>query len=122
MENFTLHLVLKSQWYDMIKNGIKEEEYREIGQYWFTRIFRKLKNDHFEVFYNDKKKVTNIITYPDFKTNFTHVCFHKGYTSETITFDIKDISVRTGNPEWGAIRDKRYIVIAFDNTFKKKQS
>lgn len=26
----TLHLVLKSQWYDMIASGEKKEEYREI--------------------------------------------------------------------------------------------
>ena len=27
--NGTLHLVLKSKWYDLIKSGIKKEEYRE---------------------------------------------------------------------------------------------
>ena len=29
----TLHLPLKAKWYEMIDNGIKTEEYREIKQF-----------------------------------------------------------------------------------------
>ena len=37
----TLHLVLKSKWYDMIASGEKKEEYRAITPYWANRIWEK---------------------------------------------------------------------------------
>ena len=36
--DFLLYLPLKRQWLDMIKDGRKTEEYREIGTYWNLRI------------------------------------------------------------------------------------
>ncbi len=33
-----LHLVLKKKWYDMIASGEKREEYREVKDYYRTRI------------------------------------------------------------------------------------
>ena len=34
----TLYLTLKKQWFDMINDGIKTEEYREIKPYWIKRL------------------------------------------------------------------------------------
>ena len=34
----TLYLTLKKQWFDMINDGIKTEEYREIKPYWVKRL------------------------------------------------------------------------------------
>lgn len=34
----TLHLVLKSKWYDKITSGEKTSEYREIKPYWNKRF------------------------------------------------------------------------------------
>ena len=34
----TLHLTLKKKWFDMIANGVKREEYREIKPYWSKRL------------------------------------------------------------------------------------
>lgn len=36
-----LYLNLKTQWFDMIEQGIKKEEYREMKQYWTSRIWNK---------------------------------------------------------------------------------
>jgi len=33
-----LHLTLKKKWFDMIRSGIKKEEYREIKPYWRKRL------------------------------------------------------------------------------------
>lgn len=33
-----LHLVLKGKWYRMIESGEKPEEYRDITEYWQTRL------------------------------------------------------------------------------------
>ena len=40
----TLHLNLKAKWYDMIKSGIKKEEYREIKPFWEKRLFEKFQH------------------------------------------------------------------------------
>lgn len=37
----TLTLPLKKKWFDLIKAGIKKEEYRECSDYWISR-FNKL--------------------------------------------------------------------------------
>lgn len=78
-----LHLVLKRKWYDMIVSGEKIEEYREIKPYWSNRLFK----------------------------GFTHVCFHLGYTNQTMLFAIKEIIEYTGKEEWGAEKGKIYYVI-----------
>ena len=40
-DNKTLHLVLKRKWWDMIARGEKKEEYREVCEYWETRILNE---------------------------------------------------------------------------------
>ena len=35
-----LYLTLKRKWYDMIANGVKEEEYRDYKPFWTSRIDR----------------------------------------------------------------------------------
>lgn len=78
-----LHLVLKKRWYDMIASGEKTEEYREIKPYWSNRLFK----------------------------GYTHVCFHLGYTANTMLFPIIGIAGDTGKEEWGAEKGKTYYVI-----------
>jgi ASC-1-like (ASCH) protein len=38
MSEKILHLTLKKKWFDLIKSGEKKEEYREIKQYFITRL------------------------------------------------------------------------------------
>lgn len=38
-----LDLVLKHQWYDLIEDGVKTEEYRELKPYWIKRLMGCLK-------------------------------------------------------------------------------
>lgn len=81
----TLFLPLKAKWYELIEKGIKEEEYREIKEYWYKRLTGK---------------------------NYKYVCFSYGYTKRTMTFECKEIVCwRIGNPEWGAEPGKEYFVI-----------
>jgi len=109
-----LHLVLKGKWFDMIDSGVKTEEYREIKQYWLKRLVGswlwvgkdngKLK--HIEAnFVND----WNI---KDFMT-FDVVEFKHGYSKDArvMKFEMKSISIGTGNPDWGAEPGKEYFVI-----------
>ena len=73
--DMTLHLILKTCWYNMITQGIKREEYRENKPYWKKRLFFH---------------------------KYTHVCFHRAYTNETMTYKIASISIGRGRTEWGA--------------------
>lgn len=79
-----LDLVLKGEWFDMIKNGPKREEYREIKPYWTKRIE---------------------------KNKYTHVKFRRGYTNQSIMFSIENITVGHGNTDWGAPADKDVYII-----------
>lgn len=36
MKVLTLHL--KKKWFDMIKSGVKKEEYREFNEFWIKRL------------------------------------------------------------------------------------
>ena len=72
--NGTLHLVLKAKWYDLIKSGIKKEEYRELTEYWARRL----------------------LFFPytigrSMPRNFISVCFHRGYTNEKSYYALDDI-------------------------------
>ena len=60
----TVHLILRYKYYDLIDIGKKKAEYRDNTPYWRKRILDK-----------------------DFVT------FHRGYTSETMTFRISVLIV-----------------------------
>lgn len=101
MEEKTLTLHLKSEWYDMIDAGIKKEEYREIKQYWTKRICK--------LEYTDKCMCN--LCGEHHCCSFNKVKFIKGYTNETMTFRIQDIFVGMGNPEWGApLNDDVFVI------------
>lgn len=72
----TLHLVLKGKWYDMIASGEKKEEYREIKPYWRNRFVTYCTN-----WLGTDKVIWHI------GANFTSVCFHRGYTTTTMTYE-----------------------------------
>ncbi len=63
-----LDLVLKSEWYDLIKSGNKKHEYREIKEYWSRRLFAK---------------------------PYSHVRFRRGYTRENMLFELIGIEITT---------------------------
>jgi len=79
-----LHLTLKREWFDMIASGVKKEEYREIKEYWDSRL-----NKEYDV-----------------------VLFRNGYnrTSPEMMVELKDIKKGTGNKDWGAPNEKVYIL------------
>lgn len=115
----TLHLVLKSKWYDMIDRGEKTEEYREIKPYWEKRLidYKRLSayyEEHYkeirikQFFFPHCQAIEDICH--AFSRGYTHVRFFRGYTSTTMTFELKDIDMGIGNPEWGA-PDKPVFII-----------
>lgn len=83
-----LKLVLKSKWFEMIKDGGKREEYRELKPH-YHRILKG----------RDYDKVT----------------FYLGYKKDrpSMTFNVTGIEVGTGREEWGAEKGVEYYVIKF---------
>lgn len=43
--------------------------------------------------------------------DYKYVRLHRGYTSTTMTFEIKDITIGRGREEWGAPKDKEVFII-----------
>lgn len=105
----TLKLTLKKEWFDLVKKGIKTEEYREIKQYWVSRLCVKyppsviaggdISGKHDNIQYDIKK--------------FDLVEFTNGYNKQSpkITLEVSDITIGTGNFLWGAVGDTEYFII-----------
>lgn len=82
-------LPIKKKWFDMIKAGIKKEEYREIKPYYETR-FNKLFKD------NDKAVIM----------------LRNGYSKNSPSIDcLVSLKVGEGKQEWGAEPNKNYYIL-----------
>lgn len=100
----TLTLSLKNPWFDLIKAGIKKEEYMEINRYWIARLVAAM--------------VPFTGTVLSF-TNFDTLVFTLGYpkaddTERRLVFKNTKIRIGTGKPEWGAEPGKNYFVITWE--------
>lgn len=107
-----LTLPIKKKWFDMIKDGIKKEEYREIKPYW-TRRFIKITNGLYHSDNNQFLPLSN----KEYKKIFNHepnyyILLRNGYGENKPTIKCKiDITRDYGNPEWGAEPNKLYYVL-----------
>ena len=84
----------------MIESGVKTEEYREIKPYWSKRL-TGVEHPRFSVLYGYRSAN---------QKGYTHTKFSYGYTKRTMTFEIKEISIGKGNPEWGAPKEDVFII------------
>jgi hypothetical protein len=110
----TLKLTLNKKWFDLIEQGIKTEEYREIKKYWAVRLCGTSKyhgNDK-GLLPKDKTTYWNGF-YPIRFKDFDLIEFTNGYNKKSpqITMECKGIEVGTGKTEWGAVADTQYFII-----------
>ena len=91
--NTILNLPLKAKWYNMIENGEKKEEYREIKPYWIKRLL-------------------------DGGKKFDIVKFSYGYTKKTMEFKCLGISKGLGNKDWGAPTNSNVFIIKLGKRLK----
>lgn len=116
----TLHLVLKDKWFQMYKDGLKTEEYREITPYWCNRLLGGIP---FGLYFWQKElnENTPVEKYNSFALNyflinkfglrgFRFVTFHRGYTNEKITFLLKNIKIDYGDMNLGAPDELCFIL------------
>lgn len=108
-----LHLVLMSKWYDMIDSGEKAEEYRALTPYWCNRIVHKFGIDYWKsVFkYNSPDRLINKDRFQGIRIRYYDaVCFHRGYTNTTMSFEYETLDVGKGKQEWGAPEEPVFII------------
>lgn len=107
-----LHLTLKKKWFDMIARGEKNEEYRELKDYWATRLVD-------EIDFNPREDESWVSRNHEFRIGmitpkaFDIVSLKNGYSinAPKMKFKIDDILVWAGKYEWGAEPGKKYFVI-----------
>lgn len=102
-----LHLFLKYKWYDMIDSGVKKEEYRDTK--WINRIC--LDRCACKTSSMSPGCVLCSFYNPFIKTDYTHVCFHRGYSNVTMTWSIDSVVYGMGKTIWGAPSDKNVVII-----------
>ena len=93
-----LTLPIKKKWFDMIKDGVKKEEYREITPYYITR-FETIHLIH--------------LFMPTDETAV--ILLRNGYkrTSPTLMVSVR-LFIREGKTEWGAEPNKTYYVLRIE--------
>lgn len=101
-----MHLFLKKQWYDMIVEGKKTEEYREFNDYY--KSGRLIDMDYPDGFADG--------TYAPAKP---YVAFHRGYTRIQTLFKVDGyLHVGYGKPEWGAPTDRKVFILKIGERVK----
>ncbi len=118
----TLTLSLKKQWFDLIKAGVKTEEYREIKPYWEKRLL-DYKAIEADVKALSIKRYVFGIPYDvckDYPRGYDSLVFTLGYpkaddTERRLEFKNPKIRIGTGRTEWGAEYGKQYFVITWED-------
>jgi hypothetical protein len=102
-----LYLTLKKKWFDMILSWEKKEEYRDIKQYWESRLIE-----------SGSIILCDSIIYE----RFTHVVFTNGYGSHLPSFKIEcnGIKIGSGQSIWGANTSYPYFVISLGEIIESK--
>jgi hypothetical protein len=100
-----LHLTVTKKWFDMIARGEKKEEYREIKQYWLTRL----------TYLNEDL--------PMWEKDFEVVRFKNGYLKKARTMDVefKKLFIGKPNPKWiyPGFRNQNFFIIRLGEIISK---
>lgn len=107
-----LHLTLNKLWYELIDINEKDEEYRDIKQYWVSRLVDEMSPVEYKT--SCSFTIDDVGEFEaDSFVHFDVVEFRNGYskTARRMRFKISSISVGTGHFEWGAEPGKQYFVI-----------
>ena len=88
-----LYLTLNKKWFDMIKSGVKKEEYREIKPHWKKRLLNK---------------------------SFDVIHFRNGYgkNDPQMIVEHKGMLEGLGIIEWGAPEGKKVYILKLGNILK----
>ena len=121
----TLTLSIKKKWFDLIKAGIKKEEYREQSEYWIKRLLlcsEKYLDSLWDIasVYPNSTEILNRDLKNLFRIkHFDILIFTLGYpkagdNERRLVFKNPKIRIGEGRPEWGAAPGKNYFVITWE--------
>ena len=118
-----LSLTVSKEWFDMIADERKDEEYREIKPYWVARLFQNNSNivdvrhlalalagrtDLLKKYIDEQRIVLK---------QYTHVLFINGYRKDSPRIEKEIESITIGKPKKGLCPDKwldtEFFVIKF---------
>ena len=104
-----IHLNLKAKWFDLILDGIKKQEYRDLSDYWKARLNK--------LFSTESKGNTYI---PIVES----IIFSNGYAKDRRQFEIewKGAMIGKGREDWGAQKGKQYYVLQLGNILQSNCS
>lgn len=99
---------IKRVYFDMINEGIKKEEYREIKDFWTSRLFERILDGYVTEGGEIKTKMV-LRPVTDFQT--CGLMLHAGYGKDKphLLVDLLSVWPGVGNPQWGAPDFRVYI-------------
>lgn len=102
-----LNLVVTKKWFDMIVQGEKKEEYREIKPYWVARLFQN-NSDIVDVgsLASGLAGRTDLLkkyigAHRIMPKPYTHVLFINGYRKDSPHIEKEIVSISIGKPKMG---------------------
>ena len=109
-----LTLPIKKQWFDLIKSGIKKEEYRDLSYYYAVRFANIITPNHkcdndIQSFIGDCRvgKYLDDDAFP--------IILRNGYSANSPTLTaLCHLYVGTGKEEWGAEPGVEYFVLQIE--------
>jgi len=117
-----LHLNLKRKWFDMILSGEKKEEYREIKEYYLSRSMDyycgyPIMNNTLALRNNLPDMSIEQINKDTLFRHYDSIIFSNGYAKDRDQIEATGVNIRidTGQEKWGAIPNKKYFVLTWDN-------
>lgn len=110
-----LAVTISKEWFDMVADGRKTEEYRAIKPYWASRLVNQNAESGM-VGFDEFGGYTAVIGEPEYKP-FTHVLFTNGYRKDSPRIEKKIESITIGKPKKGLCPDKwldtEFFIIKF---------
>ena len=110
-----LPLTISKEWFDMIADGRKTEEYRAIKPYWASRLVNQDAESGM-VGFDEFGGYTAVIGEPEYKP-FTHAIFTNGYRKDSPRIEKEIESITIGKPKKGLCPDKwldtEFFIIKF---------
>lgn len=113
-----LDLPLKKEWYTMIENGIKKEEYREIKPYWIKRLFKAQYSLSTKLNASYIKSDFSLFKGKTLPTTFDIIRFRYGYTKRVMLFKLNEIAIGQGKIEHGGLPAKDVFILKLGNRIK----
>lgn len=122
----TLVLPIKKKWFDMICEGIKTEEYREIKPYYevrFQNLFGAILVEPTSIFGEKEYQLLQGNAVPEEirEEPIQEIIFRNGYGKDAPELKLNcSLDIGEGKEEWGAEKGKQYFILRIHNKENKK--